>query len=134
MPIFVVHSTETHVFNHSTRVFKFVDRHGFTGVCSSSNSRSMHCKTLHVLIAHYVFTRVRHMHYLSSSNSPVNVKIGKRISKGRGLILLVTKPAKLNHLIANYTEFYFHYYISFRIKHSISVSCKRKPMIFYSSD
>ena len=48
------------------------------------------------------------MHYLSSSNSPENVRIGNHIRKGRGLILLVTGPAKINHLSANYTEFYFH--------------------------
>ena len=47
------------------------------------------------------------MHYLSSSNSPVNVRIGKHIHKGRGLILLVTEPAEINHLSANYTELYF---------------------------
>ena len=44
VPIFVVHSIETRVFNHSTRVFKFVDRHWFTSVHSSSNSSSMHCE------------------------------------------------------------------------------------------
>ena len=46
-------------------------------------------------------------HYLSSSNSPVNVRIGKHIRKGKGFILLVTGPAVINHLSANYTEFYF---------------------------
>ena len=45
VPVFLVHSIKTCVFNHSTCVFKFVfDRHGFTGVCLSSNSSSMHCK------------------------------------------------------------------------------------------
>ena len=63
--------------------------------------------TLRVLIALYVFARVSHMHYLSSSNSPVIVRIGKHTRKGRGLVLLVTGPAKINHLNANYTEFYF---------------------------
>ena len=48
------------------------------------------------------------MHYLSSSNAQVNIRIGNHIRKGRGLILLVTGPAKINHLSANYTEFYFH--------------------------
>ena len=41
--------------------------------------------TLRVLIARYVFTRVSRVHYLSSSNSPVKVRIGKHICKGRGL-------------------------------------------------
>ena len=45
------------------------------------------------------------MYYLSSSNSPVKVRIGNHICKGRGLILLVTGPVKINHLSANYTEF-----------------------------
>ena len=63
--------------------------------------------TLRVLIACYVFTRVGHVHYLSSSNSPVNVRIGKHICKARGLILLVTRPVKINHLSTNYTKFYF---------------------------
>ena len=51
MPIFLVHSIETRVFNHSTRVFnhstrvfKFVGRHGFTSIHSISNSSSMHCE------------------------------------------------------------------------------------------
>ena len=63
--------------------------------------------TLRDLIALYMFTRVSHVYYLSSSNSPVNVRIGKHICKGRGLILLLTGPAKINHLSANYTKFYF---------------------------
>ena len=63
--------------------------------------------TLRVLIARYMFTPVSHMHYLSSGNSPVNIRIGKHIRKGRGLVLLVVGPAKINHLRANYTEFYF---------------------------
>ena len=54
-----------------------------------------------------MFTPVSYMHYLSSGNSPVNVRIGKHIRKGRGLVLLVVGPAKINHLSANYTEFYF---------------------------
>ena len=63
--------------------------------------------TLRILIARYMFTPVSHVHYLSSGNSPVNVRIGKHICKGRGLVLLVIGPAKINHLSANYTEFYF---------------------------
>ena len=63
--------------------------------------------TLRVLIARYMFTPVSYMHYLSSGNSPVNVRIGKHIRKGRGLVLLVVGPVKINHLSANYTEFYF---------------------------
>ena len=55
------------------------------------------------------------MHYLSSSNCPVNVRIGNYIRKGRGLILLVTGPVKINYLSANYTEFYFRYYLPFRM-------------------
>ena len=62
--------------------------------------------TLWVVIARYVFTRLCLMHYLSSSNSPVNVRIRKHIRKDRGLILLVTRPAKINHMSANYNEFY----------------------------
>ena len=60
-----------------------------------------------VLITHYVFTGVHHVHYVSSRNSPVNIMIGKHIRKGRGLILLVNGSAKINHLSTNYTEFYF---------------------------
>ena len=48
------------------------------------------------------------MHYMTISNSPVNVGIGNHICKGRGLVLLVTWPAKINNLNANYTELYFH--------------------------
>ena len=36
-----------------------------------------------------VFTRVHHVHYLSSSNSPVPVRIGSHTRKGRAFILLV---------------------------------------------
>ena len=89
-------------------MLKFVDHHGFTGVCSSSNSRGMHCKYVTMSdIACYVFTRAHCVHYLSSSNSPVNVRIRKHICKGRGLVLLVTWPVKINHLNVNYIEFYF---------------------------
>ena len=63
--------------------------------------------TLRVMIAHYVFTRVCPVYNLSSSNSPVNVKIGNHTRKGGGLILLVTGSAKINNLSANYTEIYF---------------------------
>ena len=45
--------------------------------------------TLRVLTARYVFTLVRRVHYLSSSNSPVPVRIGNYTSKDRSLILLV---------------------------------------------
>ena len=44
VPIFLVHSIETRVFSHSTCVFKFVGRHGFTSVRLRSNSRGMHCE------------------------------------------------------------------------------------------
>ena len=63
--------------------------------------------TLRVLIARYMFTPVSHVHYLSSGNSPVNVRIEKHICKGRGLVLLDIGPTKINHSSANYTEFYF---------------------------
>ena len=63
--------------------------------------------TLWVLIARYVFTRFCCVHYLSISNFPVNVRIGKHICKGRGLIPLVTGPVVISHLSTNYTEFYF---------------------------
>ena len=114
VPIFLVHSIKTRMFNHSTRVFnhttrmfKFVfDCHGFTSMCSSSNLSSMHCKyvtssdsllCVHTSLLHVLFE-------LCSSNS--QIKIGNHIRKGRGLILLVTRPAKINHLSTNYTEFY----------------------------
>ena len=83
---------------------KFVDRHGFTGVFSSFNSSGMHCE---YVMSSNSLLRVHTSHYLSSSNSPVNIRIGKHIRKGRGFILLVTGPAVINHLSANYTEFYF---------------------------
>ena len=44
---------------------------------------------LQVLTVRYVFTRVRHVNYLSSSNFPVPVRIGNHSRKGRALILLV---------------------------------------------
>ena len=37
--------------------------------------------TLQILIARYVFTRVRRVHYLGSNNSSVNVRIGNHICK-----------------------------------------------------
>ena len=57
------------------------------------------------------------MYYMTSSNSPVNVRIGSHICKGRGLILLVTRSAIINNLSANYTEFYFA--SIFHLKYSI---------------
>ena len=75
------HSTQ--VFNHSTRVFKFVARHGFILACTRALTRvACIMNMLRVLIARYVFTRVRCVHYLSSSNSPVNVRIEKHICQG----------------------------------------------------
>ena len=71
------------------------------------NSSSMHCEHVTSSDSSLCVTRVSHMYYLSSSNSPVNVRIGKHTHKGRGLVLLVTGPAKINHLNANYTEVYF---------------------------
>ena len=149
VPIFLVHSFETHVFNHSTRmfhhstrgfnhstrVFKFVfDRYGFTSMCSSSGMSSMHCKYVMSSDSSLRVHTNCHVHYLSSSNSPVHVRIRKHIRKGRGLILLVTGPAKINHLRANYTEFYFCYYLPFRMQDPISISCRRKPFKCFSSD
>ena len=90
--------------------------------------------TLWVLIAHYVFIRVRRVHYLSSSNSPVNIRIRNHICKGRGLILLMTGPAEINHFSANYTEFYFRYYLPFKMQYPISASCRRKHIKFCSSE
>ena len=52
--------------------------------------------TLRILIARYMFTPVSYVHYLSSGNSPVNVRIGKHICKGRGLVLLVSYRASEN--------------------------------------
>ena len=89
---FLVHFIETcvfnhstHVFNHSTRVFKFVACHGFILVCTRALTRAA-CivNMLPVLIARYVFTRVCCVHYLSSSNSPVNVRTEKHIRQGYG--------------------------------------------------
>ena len=89
MPVFLMHCIKTHMFNHSTRVFKLVIVMGLP-VCALTLTRAA-CiaNTLQVLTAHYVFTRVRHMHYLSSSNSPVLIRIGNHTIKGRLLILLV---------------------------------------------
>ena len=42
LSVFLMYSIKTCVFNHSTRVFKFV--FGFTSVRSSSNSSGTHCK------------------------------------------------------------------------------------------
>ena len=130
VPIFLMHSIETHVFNHSTcvfnhwtRVFKLVDRHRFTSMRLSSNSSGMHCKYVTSSDSSLRVHMVCLVHYLSSSNSPVNVRIGKLICKGRGLILLVTGPTVINYLSANYTEFYFCYYLSFRMK-LVSHFCK----------
>ena len=78
MPVFLVHSFKSRVFNHSTCVFKFVfDCHVFTCVQSSSNSSGMNFEYVTSLIACYVFTRVCRMHYLSSSNSqyPLGLEI-----------------------------------------------------------
>ena len=45
VPVFLVHSIKTCMFNHSTRVFKFVfDRYRFTSVRSSSNSSGTYCE------------------------------------------------------------------------------------------
>ena len=97
VPIFLVHSIETCVFNHSihvfnywTRVFKFVDRHWFTRVHSSFIPAVYIANTLRHLIVHDMFTQVHCVHYLSRSNSPANIRIGKHICKGRELIHLVT--------------------------------------------
>ena len=49
-------------------------------------------------------------------------------------VVCVTGPVKINHVSANYTELYFHQYLLFRIKYPISVSCRRKPVKFCSSD
>ena len=106
VPVFLMQSVKTRMFNHSIRLFKFVfDRHRFTSVRLSSNSSACIANTLRVLIACYMFTPVRRVHYLSSSISPVKGRIGNHIRKGRGLILLVTGPAIINHLSTNYTEF-----------------------------
>ena len=77
---------------------------------------------LRVLVARYMFTPVSCVHYLSSGISPVNIRIGKHIRKGRELVLLVTGPAKINHLSANFTEFLFLLIPS--IKNAVSHFCK----------
>ena len=41
--------------------------------------------TLRVLIAHYVFIRVRHVHYLSSSNSSVKIGLENIFARVGGL-------------------------------------------------
>ena len=78
-----VFNHSTCVFNHSTRVFKFVAHHGFILACTQALTQA-ECTVnmLRVLIARYVFTRVRCVHYFSSSNSPVNVRIEKHIHQG----------------------------------------------------
>ena len=48
--------------------------------------------------------------------------------------IVVTGPAKINHVSTNYTELYFRKYLPFRMQYSISVSCRRKPIKFCSSD
>ena len=91
MPVLLVYSTKTHLFDHSTHVFKFVfNHHWFTRVCTQALTQVV-CiaNTLQVLIACYVFTQVCNMHYLSTSNSPVPVRIGNHTPKCRALILLV---------------------------------------------
>ena len=118
MPVFLVHSIKTRMFNHSTHMFTcsitqlacsslYLIVTGLL-VCAQALTRAA-CimNTLWVLIARYVFTRVCRMHYMTSSNSSVNVRIGNHICKGRVLILLMTRPARINYLSANYTEFYF---------------------------
>ena len=69
-------------------------------VCTRALTRAA-CiaNTLWVLIGCHVFTWVCRVHYLSSSNSTVNIRIGNHIRNGRGLILLVTRPSKINHLM-----------------------------------
>ena len=104
MPVFLMHSIKTCVFNHSTHMLIVT---GLLACARALTQAACIANTLQVLIARYVFTRVHRVQYLSSSNSPVNIRIGNHTHKGRGLILLVTKPVKINHLSANYTEFYF---------------------------
>ena len=106
VPVILVHSIKTRVFNHSTcmfnrstlifnhstRVFKFAfDRHRFTRTLTWV---ACIANTLRVLISRYMLTWALCLHYLSSSNSTVNVRIGNHICKGRWLILLVTGPCK----------------------------------------
>ena len=102
--VFLMHSIKSCMFNHSTRVFNHLTCVFTQLACSSLylivtglltctwalTQAAYIANTLWVLIACYVFIRVRHAHYLSSSNSPVNFRIGNHICKGRGLILLVT--------------------------------------------
>ena len=49
-------------------------------------------------------------------------------------LLYVTKPAKIDHVSANYTELSFCWYLSFRIYYPMSVSFRWKPIKFYSSE
>ena len=82
----------TRVFNQPTRLFKFVFHYHVYSVHLNSNSSGMHCEyvmssdnSLRVHTSSGVACTI----YLSSSNSPVNVRIGKNIRKSRMLILLV---------------------------------------------
>ena len=46
----------------------------------------------------------------------------------------VTRPVIIEHVSTNYIELYFCQYLPFRMWYSISVSCRRKPIKFCSSD
>ena len=87
---FLVHSIEAHVFNHSTRMLSLYLMFMGLLACAWALTRVAYiANTLQVLIAHYMFTNVCRVHYSSSSNSPVSVRIGNHTSKGRTLVLLV---------------------------------------------
>ena len=121
--VFFSCTLKTCMFNHSTRVLIVTGLLGYARALSQV--ACIVVNTLQVLIARYVFTRVCCVHYLSSINSPVKVRIGNHTRKGRGLILLVTLPAKINHLSTNYTEFYFCSYLPFRMQYPISANAEK---------
>ena len=81
MPVFLVHSIKTRMFNHSTHLFNFVIIMGLLVCTQALTQAACIANTLRVLTARYVFTLVCRVHYLSSSNSPVPVRIGNYTSK-----------------------------------------------------
>ena len=81
MPVCLMHSIKTRVFNHLTRVFKFVIVMGLLACTQALTRAACIANTLWVLTARYVFTRVRCVQYSSSSNSSVPVRIGNHTSK-----------------------------------------------------
>ena len=51
---------------------------------------------------------------------------------GANNVTVVTGPAKINHVSANYTKLYFHQFLPFGMWYHISVNFRRKPIKFCS--